>query len=1281
MADIGSLRVNIDGSDAIRQAQQVGQAVTAMGTAATGATTAFGKLQDAAKQPIGAAVTANNVVALAASLERARQVQEQLNESTAAGASLGGAVGAQFREVAQASEQMAAAMAAARGIVTDMIAGGASMEEIYTTLREQVQSLPSAFDLVSASSRTLFSSMEAIAQEGVQGTKEYKNALDATEASILKQAAAVQKATQAEVDARAKEVAAAESAAAKATAAKERQMQREAQLEEQATRRQATRYGAQGAMMQSPFGAVSGSMMNIMMGAQMMGQGGPMGGMMGVQMLGAGLTEASAGATAFGAAFAILSTTVVAGIAVFAAAGAAVKVLGDALKEAGEEEKLSIQLKNIYGSATQATQAMSDLKTFSQSATGGIFNLSDLEAGQRQLLLATGGFIDLKTIMPEVANAAAESGKSFSEEASQIGKVYSALQTGNPARAMLIQQLVTEGAISEATRIKIENMAKAHASAASILQVFVNGLKEGGNAATDMGNTVEGLGQRIQKAFSQDFLEPLGAALEPVVKNIEQAILGILQGHSADIQTFADGLERAMLTAFFLVRDQGLVGAFKAGVDQVGQYISDQWGKILQTLAQAYWDDLKSFSSGFFGWFGDQFNSVFKVAGQTIAALLQSASGKAPGQYTSATDAVNIAQEKLNALTLAGAPDEQIQAAVKALISAQNAAAKDMNDAGSKIQNATAGFNQSLPNLVKGATQFGENAANAFVNAPAFKSFMQGFSGLPGGPLAPQAPFPGAVRAMSEWMPGQPMTTATQWGAAGTHLQLGDVAMSTDLMAKMNIKLGDYIDILDKSGNVLLAHQHVMDTSWLPTKPGVAQQPGWPVGNMPSGGIEMYGRPDIGYAQIRPSGAGIGTTGPMAVGGAAGQASNTQVQAQTQLTALEKAQKEADDAIAKDKAASDASTKGMLGTMPGVVNNTKAGAAATKLMDDEIKAATTAIAAYGAKVTIINEQEKAGQISIQTAQKEKNALYQQEINYIQQTIDKLKSQEAAVKAANPTADVTKYDDAISKLNNDLAKTKQAMSQLQEANPWQSFLQGVQQATNAWGTFSQQFTKLGTQMTDELASGLTAGLTALESGTGKTSDAFKQMALSIVNSLQQMIIKMLLAEAIQSVLGTIGGGAGAVAAPTGLAVVGAQGGGMIYGPAGTDKVASNLTAGEFVVTKSAVDKYGLTFLDQLNQGQVKATPTTGHASGGFINPGTSPQNTPPSAGPTSGSGGGTTTIATTVNVAPAQAASPSGGNQPMSKNDAQQLQNTINAAVKQQIAIEKRPGGLLNKNAV
>jgi hypothetical protein len=71
-----------------------------------------------------------------------------------------------------------------------------------------------------------------------------------------------------------------------------------------------------------------------------------------------------------------------------------------------------------------------------------------------------------------------------------------------------------------------------------------------------------------------------------------------------------------------------------------------------------------------------------------------------------------------------------------------------------------------------------------------------------------------------------------------------------------------------------------------------------------------------------------------------------------------------------------------------------------------------------------------------------------------------------------------------------------------------------------------------------------------------------------------------------------GGAGSAAGGPGFAA-----GGKVYGPYGHDAVRARLTAGEFVIKKSAVDKYGPDFLGQIND---MAAPTVSMPS--FANAG-------------------------------------------------------------------------------
>jgi hypothetical protein len=117
--------------------------------------------------------------------------------------------------------------------------------------------------------------------------------------------------------------------------------------------------------------------------------------------------------------------------------------------------------------------------------------------------------------------------------------------------------------------------------------------------------------------------------------------------------------------------------------------------------------------------------------------------------------------------------------------------------------------------------------------------------------LTATKPILGTYRAMSFGpgnFPGADKPTASVlYGALedkqGNPVKLttSDIAMSPNLLQKHNLKLGDYVDVLDDNGNVIYPHQRIADRSFVSK------------GNPTTDTIELWGRPDIGHAQIRPS--------------------------------------------------------------------------------------------------------------------------------------------------------------------------------------------------------------------------------------------------------------------------------------------------------------------------------------------------------------------------------------------------------------------------------------------
>jgi hypothetical protein len=258
------------------------------------------------------------------------------------------------------------------------------------------------------------------------------------------------------------------------------------------------------------------------------------------------------------------------------------------------------------------------------------------------------------------------------------------------------------------------------------------------------------------------------------------------------------------------------------------------------------------------------------------------------------------------------------------------------------------------------------------------------------------------------------------------------------------------------------------------------------------------------------------------------------------------------------------------------------------------------------------------------------------------------------------------------------------------------LQKVGAANSFWGQAaeeankkSQELSFTGKSMVDDLGKGfetISSGFMSIIDGSAKASDAFKQMAKSIIDQLWEIGMKLIESQLMKwigsmmgggaSSLGTLGGAGGTVGEFMGSF----QSGGMVGGSPGIDKVPSMLSAGEYVLTKSAVDKYGLKVIDAMNKGTWGTQSSWPHfVTGGSVG-GYSPQNIPPSQ---SISGAGNVqpiSVNTTVNVGgPTAGPGQQSGSTGLTKVQIAQFQLVISNKIREEILTQKRPGGILNKN--
>lgn len=1221
-ADLGTLRVSIDGGAAVSSAAQITQALKEMGAAGDTATKSVQELQSIAAKPIGGSGQSSAQVTsqLVAGFERARQVMQEMQQQAKGMSDVG--LGGEFAGIAAGANELAAALTEAIGIFKDMVTEGANVEEILAAMKEQAMGLPEGFERLSAMEKMTFQQMQADIEGSIQKYKAFQNAQD----SVAKAAQESGKIFQETEKANQREISQTE-------AAERRRMQQE----QQATniRRAATQE-----MRTSPLGGAVSTMMNVTMGAQMMGQGGFMGPAMGIQMLSTGLSEAAAGATAFGGAFALLIPILAGAAAAIAAVTAGIKFMSDALSAGAAQEKLTVQLTAMLGSAQAARTELEQIKDFTTGGAAGFLSFDDAQKGVERLQTLSGGLISVNQGLQILAGAQAVSGVGTEQLAQEIGKASNMMLAQVPIRYQLLTTLVQSKVITAQNAVELENMSRKGATGTAVFSAFQQMLHQNDAAAKQASTTFDGVIQRLDNIAKTRVLEPIGEALAKGLEKPLQMLGDMLDNPAikSGIATFSYNLEVALLTVFYLIRDQGIIGAWQTGVETVSKYIQDNWPNMLLTVATTSFENFKTAGQSFITWFVQRFRDDWMQLWTEINAL------KLPGPKPGATG--------LEGQTGIGGVDIQATKDLDQQIRNAAGLTKTQADVTKQQSDKTTVLNQTTAELTAATQQL-----NLTFTAFNQQSGLLGWAGV-GGAGGGGAPlFPGASKGMSEYAPGDRQTHDVMYGPLG-QMKTGDIALSEDKMVQLfgsiSNALGKFVDIVDQNGNILLAHQRVWDTSF--------KSPGNPNVNT----FEVWGRTWDAAGKVIAS-----TTA-------------------TTQTALQKAQAEAKATAGSAPGAGTSKLQGV----PDVEKALADQKAAMKAMDDEIKILTTDWGQYGKQTKLINDQEKEGIISITQATQQKLLLDKQIGTEISDTITKLTAQEAAIKAAYPTADVTKYDDELKKLHEDLDQVRQDMQKLAGTDVWSSFIRGVTQATNSWGTFGQQVTQVGKQITDQLASGIGNGLTQLVEGTGNVKQAFVSMLDAMIKAIMDFLAKQLIQQLI-SLIGTLAGGGGGGGLTSGLSSIGSSlgghaTGGLVNGPSGTDQVPSMLTAGEYVLTPKAVDKYGIQMIDAMNRGTFQpggpGTLPQKYASGGLVGAATSSQNVPPSQSVSSNNTASTLAIVTNVTVPGSSGTSPSGqqggsGNNSqngMTPQELAQLQQSISLVIRDEIVRQKRPGGLLSK---
>ena len=185
------------------------------------------------------------------------------------------------------------------------------------------------------------------------------------------------------------------------------------------------------------------------------------------------------------------------------------------------------------------------------------------------------------------------------------------------------------------------------------------------------------------------------------------------------------------------------------------------------------------------------------------------------------------------------------------------------------------------------------------------------------------------------------------------------------------------------------------------------------------------------------------------------------------------------------------------------------------------------------------------------------------------------------------------DENIAKLDQEIAKLKERRAEIQKQNEEArgsavgGFKKGLQTIEDDVGNVAENISNVTVRAFNSMSDALTDFVM-----TGKAD--FKGMAVSIMRDISNMIIKMMLFNAIKSAASAMGFGF-ADGGPVG----GYATGGHVIGPGtGTsDSIPAWLSNNEFVMTARTVDHYGVGFMTAINQRKLPKFANGGRVGGG------------------------------------------------------------------------------------
>lgn len=239
---------------------------------------------------------------------------------------------------------------------------------------------------------------------------------------------------------------------------------------------------------------------------------------------------------------------------------------------------------------------------------------------------------------------------------------------------------------------------------------------------------------------------------------------------------------------------------------------------------------------------------------------------------------------------------------------------------------------------------------------------------------------------------------------------------------------------------------------------------------------------------------------------------------------------------------------------------------------------------FGGELDLINTQKELGVLGSADAWERTKI----EVDAYRESLTQAKAR--LVEIGQQTGNMKLVAEALREINREELNLRLLEKKLDPNRFWGNFRDGIRDVVSELNTLSKLGEQVGRTIASGLGDGISNALADVIDGTKSATQAFREMASSILRDIGQMIIKMLVFRALGGIFGF---GAPALA-------LGFSRGGAVPGSGRGDTVPARLEPGEFVLNRSMVAAFGGTRrLEAARQAMSGTAGAAGRALGRFM----------------------------------------------------------------------------------